>query len=188
MSSKGILDKPAREVNPYPNRGVWRYALTFRHWFATILAIVLAGCAGMTAAPRHPDNQEVLYIGPEPQRWQEIVKANPLQPDENIKGVLLSEQPAVSHYLVQIRNREQPHVHQTHDATIVMLRGRGRLVMKGRILNARKGDVFFVPKGTPHYYVNDGPEATVALAIFTPAYDGKDAVVVPFADRPEGAP
>jgi quercetin dioxygenase-like cupin family protein len=153
-----------------------------------VLAIVLAGCAGMTAAPSHPVNQEVLYIGSEPQRWQEIVKANPLQPDENIKGVLLSEQPAVSHYLVQIRNREQPHVHQTHDATIVMLRGRGRLVMKDRVLIARTGDVFFVPRGTPHYYVNDGPGETVALAIFTPAYDGKDAVVVPFEDRPQGSP
>jgi len=149
---------------------------------------MLTGCAGMTATPPRQDTHQVMYIGANPQRWQEIVKANPLGPDDNIKGVLLSRQPAVSHYLVQIRDRERPHLHQRHDATIVILRGHGRLVMKDRILIAREGDVFFVPRGTPHYYVNDGPGPTVALAIFTPAYDGKDAVVVPFEDHPEGAP
>jgi len=149
-------------------------------------AIALAGCAGM--APPPPSAGKVLYIGPQPQSWEAVVRANPLGPDDNIKGVLLLQQPAVSHFLVQIRNREQPHIHQSHDATIVMLRGRGRLVVKDRILLAREGDVLFVPRGTPHYYVNDGPGPTVVLAIFTPAYDGKDAEVVPFEDRPPGAP
>jgi quercetin dioxygenase-like cupin family protein len=139
-------------------------------------------------APQPSSSAGILYIGLQPQRWEEIVRANSLGPDENIKGVLLMEQPAVSHFLVQIRNREQPHIHQTHDATIVMLRGRGRLVLNNRILIARQGDVLFIPRGTPHYYVNGGPGPTVVLAIFSPAYDGKDAEVVPFRDRPAGAP
>jgi quercetin dioxygenase-like cupin family protein len=142
----------------------------------------------MAPSPPRPADQQVLYIGPQPQSWETIVREHPLGPDENINGVLLLKQPDVSHFLVQIRNREQPHIHQTHDATIVMLRGRGRLVLKDRILIARAGDVLFIPRGTPHYYVNDGPQPTVVLAIFTPAYDGKDAEVVPFEDRPSGAP
>jgi mannose-6-phosphate isomerase-like protein (cupin superfamily) len=153
-----------------------------------MLAIVLAGCAGMAPPPPRPADQQVLYIGPQPRSWEAIVRDNPLGPEENINGVLLLKQPDVSDFLVQIRNREQPHIHQTHDATIVMLRGRGRLVLKDRILIAREGDVLFIPRGTPHYYVNDGPTPTVVLAIFTPAYDGKDAEVVPFEDRPSGSP
>ena len=169
--------------------GVQRRSLWFRRlWPVAILMMALTGCTGMAPAAPPPVDHRLLYIGPQPRRWEEIVQANPLGPDDNIKGVLLLQQPAVSHFLVQIRSREQPHVHKEHDATIIMLSGRGRLVLKDRILPAQEGDVFFVPRGTPHYYVNDGPRPTVALAIFSPAYDGKDAVVVPFADRPEGAP
>jgi quercetin dioxygenase-like cupin family protein len=138
--------------------------------------------------PLPSSSAKVLYIGPQPQRWEEIVRANPLGPNDNIKGVLLLQQPAVSHFLVQIRDREQPHIHQEHDATIVMLSGRGRLVLKDRVLVAKDGDVLFIPRGTVHYYVNDGLQPTVVLAIFTPTYDGKDAEVVPFNDRPAGSP
>lgn len=150
--------------------------------------LALTGCATTAHEPLTRPSPAILYIGPQPQSWEAIVRANPLGPDDNINGVLLSQQPDVSHFLVQIRDREQPHIHQTHDATIVMLRGRGRLVLKDRILIAQEGDVLFIPRGTPHYYVNDGPQPTVVLAIFTPAYDGKDAVVVPFEDRPSGSP
>jgi quercetin dioxygenase-like cupin family protein len=150
--------------------------------------LVLAGCAMTAHEPLARPSSAVLYIGPQPQSWEAIVRDNPLGPEENINGVLLLKQPDVSHFLVQIRNREQPHIHQTHDATIVMLRGRGRLVVKDQIMIAREGDVLFIPRGTPHYYVNDGPAPTVVLAIFTPAYDGKDAEVVPFEDRPPGSP
>ncbi|MEW6325000.1 MAG: cupin domain-containing protein [Nitrospirota bacterium] len=129
-----------------------------------------------------------LYIGTAAQGWEEIVRANPLGPKDNIKGVVLSSQPAVSHFLVQIRDREQPHIHRTHEATVVMLRGRGRLVLQDRILSMRVGDAVLIPRGATHYYVNDAPEPTVVLAIFTPSYDGTDADVVPFEDRPDGAP
>ncbi|MBI3621744.1 MAG: cupin domain-containing protein [Nitrospirae bacterium] len=150
--------------------------------------LALAGCAAMAPPSASSSAARVLYIGPQPQRWEEIVRANPLGPNDNIKGVQLLQQPAISQFLVQIRDREQPHVHREHDATIVMLSGRGRLVMKDRILIARDGDVLFIPRGMAHYYVNDGPEPTVVLAIFTPTYDGKDAEVVPFTERPQGAP
>jgi quercetin dioxygenase-like cupin family protein len=212
MSSKGestvILDKPGGEVNPSiigariapsrrgtdlksvptlgasPSRS--RCSLDHYPWVLVAGLLALAGCAAMTPIPSSA--ARVLYIGPQPQRWEEIVRANPLGPNDNIRGVQLLQQPAVSHFLVQIRDREQPHIHREHDATIVMLSGRGRLILKDRILMTREGDVLFIPKGMVHYYVNDGLEPTVVLAIFTPAYDGKDAEVVPFNDRPAGAP
>ncbi len=150
---------------------------------------VMTGCvaAGPRATPP-ADQAGTLYIGPKALQWEEIVRANPLGPGENIKGVPLLSQPAVSHLIVQIRDREQPHIHLEHDATVVMLRGRGRLVLRERIVSLRTGDTIFIPRGAPHYYVNDAPGPTVVLAIFTPSYDGTDAVVVPFEDRPPGSP
>ena len=166
-------------------------------WLVLAFLLLVSGCA-LTPPPasgRSPQSAVMggrLYIGTQAQRWEEVVRANPLGPDDNIKGIPLSpppaDQPAVSHFIVQIRRRENPHIHQDHDATIVMLRGHGRLVIGSRIVSLRAGDTIFVPRGTPHYYVNESAEPTVALAIFSPSYDGKDAIVVPFSDRPPGAP
>jgi hypothetical protein len=30
----------------------------------------------------------------------------------------------VSHHVVQIRNRESPHIHKIHDGTVVVMKGR----------------------------------------------------------------
>jgi mannose-6-phosphate isomerase-like protein (cupin superfamily) len=153
------------------------------------LLLFVAGCLAVpTPPPPTEAGGALLAIGPAAQRWEEVVRSHPLGPGDNIKGVVLSTRPAVSHFLIQIRDREQPHIHREHDATVVLLRGRGRLVLKERIVALRAGDTVFIPRGAPHYYVNDAPEPTVALAIFTPSYDGTDAVVVPFEDRPEGSP
>ncbi len=151
-----------------------------KRFFVIWCVMVMTGCAA--AMPG------VVYVGPAAHRWEEIVRANPLGPEDNIKGVVLSNQPSVSHIIVQIRDREQPHVHRTHDATIVMLRGRGRLVLRARIVPMRAGDTVLIPRGEPHYYVNEASDPTVVLAMFTPSYDGTDAEVVPFEDRPKGAP
>jgi len=157
-------------------------------WLAGLLLLTI-GCAAAGPPSTPPaERAGTLYIGSKALQWEEIVRANPLGPGEQIKGVPLLSQPAVSHLIVQIRDREQPHIHLEHDATVVMLRGRGRLVLRERIVSLRTGDAIFIPRGAPHYYVNDAPEPTVVLAIFTPSYDGTDAVVVPFDDRPPGAP
>ena len=75
-------------------------------------------------------------------------------------------------------------MHKEHDATIVMLRGRGRLVMKEQMIVLHAGDSVFIPRGTRHYYINEGDLPTVVLAIFTPSYDGTDAVLLPESNEP----
>ncbi len=44
-----------------------------------------------------------------------------------------------------------------------------------------KGDILFIPRGSAHYFVNTFSEPSVALAVFSPDFDGKDSI-------PEGKP
>jgi len=109
---------------------------------------------------------------------EKLLAANPLPPGENIKVIPLGQGPAASHHVVQIRDRESPHLHKTHDATVTMLKGQGYLMLEQRRIDLTVGDVVYIPRGAAHYFTNTAREPTVAFAIYTPPFDGKDIVPV----------
>jgi mannose-6-phosphate isomerase-like protein (cupin superfamily) len=108
----------------------------------------------------------------------QVLKESPLGPKDNIKIVTLGQGGTVSHHIVQIRDREVPHVHKNHDLTVVVLRGKGPIVIdqEQRFLGA--GDVVFIPRDTVHYFTNASRDPAVALVVFSPPFDGKDTVPV----------
>lgn len=105
-----------------------------------------------------------------------ILAANPLPVSENIRLTTLGLAKEVSHHIVQIRDREPPHIHKERDATVILLRGQGYLMLDGRRIDLTAGDVLFIPRRAVHYFVNTFGEPSVALAIFSPAFDGKDSI------------
>jgi len=54
------------------------------------------------------------------------------------------------------------------------LRGQGHLILANNRINLKAGDIVHIPRGIPHYYVNTAGEPTVVLAVYSPAFDGKD--------------
>ena len=108
----------------------------------------------------------------------EILTEHPLSAEENIKVVTLGKGQGVSHHVVQIRDREIPHVHKKHDLTVMVLKGKGYLLLGKRKIDLAAGDVLFVPRRTTHYFVNTFSEPSVALAVFSPPFDGKDTIPV----------
>ena len=92
---------------------------------------------------------------------------------------MLSQTASASTHLIQIRDREQPHVHAVHDLTVSLLRGSGTVYLHGVPYKMSAGDVLFIPRSTPHYFVNGDSEPTAAFVTFAPPYDGKDQVPVP---------
>ena len=107
-------------------------------------------------------------------KLDKILADNPLPPGENIKVANLGRSQSASQHVVQIRDREVPHVHKVHDATVTMLRGEGYLILGKNRINLKAGDVVHIPRGVPHYFVNTASQPTVALAVYSPAFDGKD--------------
>ena len=109
---------------------------------------------------------------------QEVLAEKPLSADQNIRVVTLGKGKEVSHHLVQIRDREVPHVHKTHDLTVVMLKGKGYLMLEQKQIELRRGDILFIPRGSVHYFVNTFSEPSVGLAVFSPVFAGKDSIPV----------
>ena len=107
-----------------------------------------------------------------------VLKENPLSPDQNIRGTLLHRSDASSIHLVQIRIKETPHIHQTHDLFVVLKRSNGIVHIEAESISMQTGDAVFIPREVVHYFENTGSEVVVALAVFTPPYAGKDIIPV----------
>jgi quercetin dioxygenase-like cupin family protein len=108
----------------------------------------------------------------------EVLAEKPLSTDQNIRVVTLGKGKEMSHHLVQIRDREVPHVHKTHDLTVVMLKGKGYLMLEQKRIDLIRGDILFIPRGLVHYFINTFSEPSVGLAVFSPVFDGKDSIPV----------
>jgi quercetin dioxygenase-like cupin family protein len=138
-----------------------------------VLGGLLLGCASPAGL--------IVWRSPLPivHAWEEFLARHPLAPGENIRVTPLERTEAQSLSLVQIRQREEPHVHARHDLTVIMLRGTGTLsVGNAAYYRLKPGDAVFIPRGTPHHFVNEGEEPAAALVLFAPAFDGKDTVPV----------
>ena len=109
---------------------------------------------------------------------EKVLTENPLGAGENIKITTLGQGPSVSHHLVQVRDREKPHIHKFHDGTVVMVKGRGYLMLDNRRIDLSVRDIVYIPRGAVHYFINTASEPSVAFVVFSPPFDGKDMVPV----------
>jgi mannose-6-phosphate isomerase-like protein (cupin superfamily) len=105
-----------------------------------------------------------------------VVAANPLGPGENIKITTLGQGTGASHHVVQVRDRESPHLHQTHDGTVMLVSGHGYLMMAKKRIELSAGDIVYIPRGIVHYYVNTAPQPSIAFVVFSPPFDGRDNI------------
>lgn len=109
---------------------------------------------------------------------EKVLAEHPIGASENIKITNLGQGPGVSHHLVQVRDREKPHIHKFHDGTVVIVKGRGYLILEKRRIDLSAGDIVYIPRSAVHYFVNTAGEPSVAFVVFSPPFDGKDIVPV----------
>ena len=105
--------------------------------------------------------------------------AAPIAPEQQLRvqPMLQSGQASVS--VAQIRDREQPHIHTRYDLTVFLARGHGTLWLAGVARPMQAGDASFIPKGTPHYFVNESDEPAVSVVVYAPPFSGPDTAPVP---------
>ena len=134
--------------------------------------ILAAGCT--TQPPR-------AFMGPKLGRfsYDALLAASPLAAGENVRARELERGANSSISLVQIRDREQPHIHTRYDLSVVLAKGTGTLWLNGSALPMHEGDTAFIPKGTPHYFINEGTEPAAALVVFAPAFTEPDQQLAP---------
>ena len=136
--------------------------------FAMFSLAILYGCA---CCP--PKIASVFGRLPEG-RIEQALKANPLGPKENFKIITLETAEGSSYHVVQVRDKERLHRHNTHSAKVVIWRGNGTLFLDGKPQSIKEGDRLEIIHGHPHAYTNESSNPTVAVVQFTPPFDGKD--------------
>ncbi len=90
----------------------------------------------------------------------------------------LSKTKEASFHFVRLKGAESPHIHDRHDLTVFTFSGTSVLHFKDRTVSLKPGDLINIPRGVWHWAENIGQDATLAYAVFTPPYDGKDRRVV----------
>jgi mannose-6-phosphate isomerase-like protein (cupin superfamily) len=141
------------------------------------LALVAAALALACDAP--PAVFDGLF--PEERRTLELAQLIELAalPDgEDFQLVELGRDAHSSHHLVTIRDRELPHRHDRHDLFVVIVRGHGGMRLGDEERPVGEGSVLYVPRGTVHAFRNAGAEPAVAYAVYAPAFDGLDRVLL----------
>ncbi len=103
--------------------------------------------------------------------WENAIKA-----EEPLTSMLLLQGDMASYHLVQVRTAEKPHRHDNHDLAVFVKSGHGAMHLGREVFNVSAGSVIFVRRTTPHYFQNLGSEPAVAIAVFSPSFDGNDVV------------
>lgn len=136
-------------------------------------ACALCGVLLLPACAVHPP--QLLTHAP-PASAPAATAAPPLGAGENIRPRELRRSDSASISLIRIRDREAPHMHTRYDLTVVLVEGSGTLWLDGTPLPMRTGDVAFIPRGIPHWFVNESSTPAAALVTFAPPFTGPDQV------------
>jgi mannose-6-phosphate isomerase-like protein (cupin superfamily) len=118
-----------------------------------------------------PDGRRTL-------RLEELAGRVALEPGEDVHLIEIGRDRGSSHHVVAIRDREVPHRHDRHDLVVVMVRGHGSMLLGDEERPVGVGSILYVPRGTVHAFRNAADEPAVAYAVYAPAFDGKDRVIV----------
>ena len=134
---------------------------------ALLLAVLVSGCVA-----RPP--QVITRDG----AWSlnDLLRQHPIEAGANIRADVIDRTPASSVHLVQIRGGETPHRHMTHDLTVTLLRGEGRVTVDGAARSMVAGDVVVIPRGVAHFFANTGRDIAVSFAVYAPPMDAPDTV------------
>jgi len=85
--------------------------------------------------------------------------------------------PGASVHSLSTTTGVNPHIHRTHDETVVILSGSGRMRVGDETCEISPGLTVLIPRGTVHgLEVFEG--AAQAVSIFSPPFDGKDRYFV----------
>jgi quercetin dioxygenase-like cupin family protein len=107
---------------------------------------------------------------------EDVADKNPLEEDEEVKIIHVSENRNSSMHLIQICENGvlDPHYHRRHDKVIYVEKGTSIATVDGSRYLVKPGSILQIPSRTVHALHNTGDETFVAVAIFSPPFDGRD--------------
>jgi mannose-6-phosphate isomerase-like protein (cupin superfamily) len=153
---------------------------------ASVFWLALVGCshaagagAASAASVSEPAVVDGLFAAGRLTRpLSALIAGATLAEGEGFRIVEVGRDANSSHHIVTLRDREPVHRHDLHDLFVVLLEGSGHMLIgeQERALGGRS--VVYVPRGTPHAMRNTSDAPIVGYAVFVPAFDGRDRVLV----------
>jgi mannose-6-phosphate isomerase-like protein (cupin superfamily) len=132
-----------------------------------LVTSALAGCASSTP-PR--------VVSPATDTFIDDV---PSDAKQQVAVMHLRRSAVSSQHFIMLRGAEEPHVHDRSDLTVFVLRGAVVMHFEDRTVKVGPGDVVDIPMGAFHWAENVADEPSLAYAVYSPAFDGKDRRRVP---------
>lgn len=117
-----------------------------------------------------------LHLGGQTIDLGRFLQEHPIEPGQDKRIDRIASGPGSSVHVVQMTMPEKPHHHATHDLRVVILRGRGTMVIAGREVKAGPGSIFEIDRGTSHWFIPKRKSTVAALATYSPPFDGKDHI------------
>lgn len=100
----------------------------------------------------------------------EILKENPLPFGKEVQMINIAHNDTISVFVMRINENFEIglHFHKTHDETIYVIKGEGKMLVHNKWFNIKTGSIHFNPMGKVHSVKNTGNEPLVIISIFTP--------------------
>ena len=102
-------------------------------------------------------------------------KLKPAEAFDNIHVQPLHSDARASSYVIWVKDKVRLHKHAVHSEHVYVLKGKGEMVLGEERFEVKKGDVVFIPEGTPHAVRVTGGVLKV-ISIQSPEFKGKDRI------------
>jgi mannose-6-phosphate isomerase-like protein (cupin superfamily) len=106
--------------------------------------------------------------------------AKALRPDQPFENILVRRiygDDQATGFVIWIKQQVPLHKHANHSESVVILAGRAKMQLGDQQMQVRKGDIIFIPQGTPHA-VTVSKGVLKVLSIQAPAFDGTDRILL----------
>ena len=97
---------------------------------------------------------------------------------ENIHLRPLYADSLCSSFVIFIKKEVKLHMHQHHTVHVLVLEGEGTMTLGDKTFTIKKGDVVFIPHGTPHKVVTTSKQPLKVISLQSPYFDGSDRVLL----------
>lgn len=83
-----------------------------------------------------------------------------------------------SSFVIVIKKEVKRHKHIEHSEHVVVLDGKGQMMLGDKSFEIKKGDVIFIPKNTIHSVKTTSKQPLKVLSVQSPNFDGKDRIFI----------
>ena len=97
---------------------------------------------------------------------------------ENIYSRQIASDSLSTTFVIYIKKKVKLHKHAEHTENVIILEGEGEMTLGDKMFKIKKGDIVFIPKGTPHSLTVTSAAPVKVLSIQSPYFDGKDRIFI----------